>query len=319
MGRFLALGLAVALLAGCVSGAQTSTVPQGATSAQAHNRSGSWMKPEGSSEDLIYVSSPDYYQPSSESAVYVYSYPTGTLVGTLTGFNLVGGLCSDASGNVWITDAVSYQTGGYVYEYAHGATTPTVTLTDQGEPIDCSVEPSSGNLAVANYASIAVYPNASDAPTYYSTRPAHEADNNFISYDGSGNLYAAPFKHHPVWLPSGASTVRKFYIHPKEPHGGFDWDGKYFTVLIRNTINRYTPSGGHSHSPVGSVSLSGPTIYWDYYSIKDSKLAIAQESGGGNVYVYDYPKGGYPTLTISGVRSPLGIAISVAPSHPRHK
>ena len=82
------------------------------------------MLPEAKSEDLIYVSSPDYYPPSYTSNVYVYAYPSGTLVGTFTGFDNVGGLCSDADGNVWVTNAVSYDSGGYVYEYGHGATNP---------------------------------------------------------------------------------------------------------------------------------------------------------------------------------------------------
>ncbi len=98
-------------------------IPQSRVATHAE-RGGAWMLPEAKSEDLIYVSSPDYYPPSYTSNVYVYAYPSGTLVGTFTGFDNVGGLCSDADGNVWVTNAVSYDSGGYVYEYGHGATNP---------------------------------------------------------------------------------------------------------------------------------------------------------------------------------------------------
>lgn len=264
------------------------------------------MKRNRSKEDLIYVSSPDYYPPSSTSSIYVYAYPSGTLVGALTGFEYVGGICSDADGNVWVTDAVSYDTGGYVYEYAHGATSPKNTLTDQGEPLDCSVESSTGDLAVSNYASIAIYPNASGSPTYYTTRP-FLADNYFISYDGSGNLYFAPYKRKPAWLPNGGS-VGYFHIHPKSPHGGLGWDGKYFTVLM-DGIKQYNPSGNHTGKAVGTVPISadGP-----YYSIQGSLVAVTSQSS--QVQVYNYPEGGSPNLTISGVPHAFGVAISVAPS-----
>ena len=141
-----------------------STVPVGAMAqSQAHQASGSWMLPEAKDEDLIYVSSLDYYPPSSTSSVYVFSYPGASLVGTLTGFQYVGGLCTDSSGSVWITDGTGEVSKGVIYEYAHGATTPKATLEDEARPMDCSWEPSSGNLAVSGEdrgGNIAVYPNA---------------------------------------------------------------------------------------------------------------------------------------------------------------
>jgi hypothetical protein len=81
-----ALGLALFgfILAGC-GGAQsvTSAVPSGAIGPQGHR--GSWMKPEASGSDLLYV--------SDGSDVYVYSYPSESLVGTLTGFYYALGVC----------------------------------------------------------------------------------------------------------------------------------------------------------------------------------------------------------------------------------
>ncbi len=40
----------------------------------------------------------------------------------------------------------------------------------------------------------------------------------------------------------GANEPENFRINPKEPHGGFQWDGQYFTVLREgNVIDRYSP------------------------------------------------------------------------------
>lgn len=277
-------------------------VPQGATGAQRHR--GSWMKREASSEDLIYVTSSLYYPTSS---VQVFSYPGGSLVGTLTGFKDVQNVCSDTNGNVWILDLVKEsQVEALAYEYAHGATSPKVTLEDTDYPADCSVETATENLAVLNFGSIAVYPNGSGSPTYYNTQ-GFGGDAFFITYDGSGNLYYAPRKHKPGWLPKGGSAAF-FHIHPKAPHGGFGWDGNYFTVRIGEGIAQYTPQGDHSGKAVGTVpvSASGP-----YYSIAGSLIAITNDSS--QVLVYDYPQGGSPTLTIGGLTRAYGVAISVAP------
>jgi hypothetical protein len=275
------------------------------------------MLPGTSGEDLIYVASFDYYPPSSTSSVYVFSYPGGTLVGTLTGFQYLGGLCSDSNGNVWITNGAEQTSKGYIYEYAHGATSPKATLLDTDRPLDCTSESSSGNLAVSGLndagGSIAIYPNSSGEPTYYST-VGFVADIDYITYDGSGNLYFASNKCKPAWLPEGSSRPMRFRITPGGHHGGFQWDGKYFTVLQDTTMELYLPKGGKSRKPVGSVKLSDLPYYCDCQdSIEGSLLAVAA-ARYDEVYVYDYPQGGSPTLTISGVRYPEGVAISVPPS-----
>jgi hypothetical protein len=308
--------VAAVLLSGCGGNAGSSgATPQGAVAqSKAHRFSGSWMLPGTSGEDLIYVSSPDYYPPSSTSSIYVFSYPGGSLVGTLTGFQYVEGLCADSNGDVWITNGNSNYKGGSIYEYAHGATIPKATLEDTDAPWDCTWEPSSGNLAVSGESryggSIAVYPNASGEPTYYSTVGFVEIV-RYITYDGSGNLYFASNKHHPAWLPEGSSSVMRFGITPRGEHVGFQWDGKHFTVLRSPTIEQYSPSGGHSRKPVGSVKLNDISYCDCYDSIEGSLVAVAD--GRYAVHVYDYPQGGNPTLTISGVRHPLGVAISVPP------
>jgi len=61
------------------------------------------------------------------------------------------GLCVDAQGNVFVpTWQGESGTRGYVYEFAHGGSTPIATLSDPGGAFGCSVDLTTGNLAVTN-------------------------------------------------------------------------------------------------------------------------------------------------------------------------
>ncbi len=104
--------------------------------------------------DLLYVSKYD--------DVDVFSYPAGKRVGTLTGFQSPGGLCVDKAGDVFVTNFGASN----IVEYAHGGTKPIATLSDPyQEPDDCSVDPTTGNLAVANIGgSVSIYEGARGHP-----------------------------------------------------------------------------------------------------------------------------------------------------------
>src|SRR5579863_1388101 len=80
--------------------------------------------------------------------VYVFSYPKGKLVQTLTGFADPAGECVDATGNVFVANTGSSN----VLEYAHGGSSPIATLDDSGYfRVGCAVDPVTGNLAVSNF------------------------------------------------------------------------------------------------------------------------------------------------------------------------
>jgi WD40 repeat protein len=268
------------------------------------------MKPGTSAEDLVYVSSP------ITDDVYVFAYPGGQLVGTLTGLpDRPTDLCSDADGNVWVTNGSLH---GSLVEYAHGGTSVIATLDDSnGAPQDCSVDPTTGNLAVGDGTdSIAVYQNAQGTPTYYSTGRLVKFV-YYLTYDGSGNIYFA-YGRHPGWLPEGGSQVAKLRLRPNPlSHGPFEWDGQYLTVLTANKrtpyeqVTRYRLSG-RTGKMVGNVPLK-VLSYLGQYWIQGSGLVAVDESTE-NVYFYHYPSGGNPTQTISGLDDPHGITISVAPS-----
>src|ERR1700722_208896 len=106
----------------------------------------SWMAPDAKKQDLMYISD------SFASTVYVYSYPAGKLVGELTGLSGPQGMCADAKGNIWVTSSLTNQ----IMEFAHGGTSPLVTLMQTGQIFDgCSVDPSTGALAVSSFCQLA--------------------------------------------------------------------------------------------------------------------------------------------------------------------
>jgi hypothetical protein len=216
VGASLSVGI---LLFGC--GAPQATTPSGATPQPASTRAvrGSWMKPGTSGQDLLYTAGGE----NGRGIVYVYTYPQGALVGTLTGMIQPSGVCTDSAGNVFI---VAYTTGSLgsstIYEYAHGGTSPVAMLSDPGVALGCAVDPKTGNLAVANtsdftnpyeddWGDIAIYPEARGNPKIY-------YDDGFpafynCGYDNEGNLYVSAFPYNgritkQSWFDSRAAARR---------------------------------------------------------------------------------------------------------------
>ena len=177
---------------------------------------------------LLYFSSP------AEEKVYVTSYPQGKLVATLAGFASPAGLCSDDQGNVFVTDAENQN----IVEYAHEGTSPIATLSDSGyEPVDCTFDARTGDLAVANNQSssdapgnIAIYADEQGPATFYSD----QRFSNYLScgYDNKENLF----------LVAGTDGDFTFAELAKGSHhfqrlnvsfsglGGVQWDGKYIAI-----------------------------------------------------------------------------------------
>src|ERR1700729_2223189 len=159
-----ALFTPLACLAGCASRTLPLTSSEQALESAGRPalRGGSWMAPEAKGESLLYVSD------TGMQSVDVYAYPKGKLEGTLTNFRYPAGECVDQKSDVWIADT----SAGEVLEYAHAGTSPIASLTLAGqEPIDCSVDPTSGNLAVSNIVttgggagSVSIFTKGSGAP-----------------------------------------------------------------------------------------------------------------------------------------------------------
>jgi hypothetical protein len=165
--RYALLSCATALLAGC--GAST---PAGMAVGQA--RAASWMRPNTSSGNLVYI--------VQGSGVLVFS-STGKQVGQLTGLDGARAICSDSQGNVWVGYA------GSLLEYNHGGTVPVAQLYLQEYyiPATCAVDPATGDIAVAEYAyqshspNVAVYQNIYEPPQTYTDQDFDGYE--YLSYD----------------------------------------------------------------------------------------------------------------------------------------
>jgi hypothetical protein len=276
---------AAALLAGC-SGLASPIGAPGETSqshtAQGTARGRSWMSPGATGEDLLYLVD------SAASVVYVFSYPAGSLVGTLTGFTRPTGECVDASGNIWISN------GSTLLEYAHAGLLPIASLNDPGSsPYGCSIDPSTGNLAVANRGGgVAIFAGGAGSGTQYSITGISYPD--FAAYDDSGDLFVAGFtgsKGRISELPAGSDTFEKIRL----PKGhiqfmGLQWDGGYLTVgrgsefYDKGLIHRFAIHNNKAVD-VGTTRLGQAGAYY----IDGSTVAAVWYG----VNLYDYPSGQY--------------------------
>jgi hypothetical protein len=315
MGRFLRLGLAVALLAGC-EGAQTGAVPQGANAvAQAHRAS-------SSSGDLLYISD------HGADAIVMLTYPGGQLVGSFSPPYLAWNLCSDSSGNVWIPSEEA------VFEYAHGGTTPIQTLSAAGLLMNaCAVDPGTGDLAVTGEGhygtpTLAIWPDAQGTPTTY-TLPFRGWS---ASYDDSGNLFvdgdsdSEPFGF--AELPKGGSSFVNITLdQPAKYPGNVQWDGKYIAIGARNptkrgqqghVVYRVHVSGSSGHVAQTVVLQRVDSVLGSWIE-GDTIIAVHSKVHGylSTVGFWKYPQGGKDVKEINGFSEAWGITISVAPSDSR--
>ena len=317
-GRYVLGGSVVAaMLAGC-GGSQPpigapGVMPQSRATVTHAGRGGSWMLPTAKSGELVYASY------NFGTTVDVFSYPGGTLVGQLTGFQGPAGLCSDGSGDVWITN----ESPPEVIEYQHGGTDPIAILGSE-DPFGCSVDPTTGNLAVTNFnpADIAVYKNASGNPRYYSSPDFPEWW--YCAYDNHGNLFAgSPASSDLAELPAGSGTIEAITLDKSFALGSMQWHKKYLAIA---------DAGGSADAPA--------TIY--HVSVMGSNGTVAGKStlnnagkhreglavqywitgsaivGPDKLYFnfWRYPKGGRPTKVIRHLDQQLwGTTVSIAPGH----
>jgi hypothetical protein len=282
------------------------------------------MSPWAKETDLLYVSSN-----IGNGSVYVYSFQRGRPVGTLTGFLGPSGECVDKVGDVFITN----YSDADILEYAHGGTEPIATLEDQpySNPIDCSIDPTSGDLAVANDfggsgdGNVVIFPHAGGAPQYYSDPTLFSV--NACAYDDAGDLFvdgmdntlrfalAELSKDRAAFRAISVPKDRKYYDFP------IQWDGRYLAVGYGADVNvmRRLRITGSKADIAGSVTLTdGYSV--DYFSIVRSpgtrgptgaKL-VGPEYNSGNAKIWNYPAGGMSVRTIGGAGVPVGTAVSLA-------
>jgi len=300
LGRCLAALCAIGLLAACGAG-ETPALERGASLTPAQRNS--------VTSDLLYVSG------QNPTEVNVYSYPEGKRIARLGPFNTPAGECVDSDGNVFITDPGA----AAVIEYAHGGTRPIATLnTFIYSPVRCSVDPTTGNLAVANRdsssgrGSVLIYQHARGTPAAFFNNSIYY----YVAcgYDATGNLFV------------GGSSASGSFALAELPR-----DGKQLTN-IAFAQNIAQPAGIQdegSYLAIGAEDVSGDTsdIYHVIVTGKTARVVqtthigtqtigffiagrLLAAAGREAVLLFKYPKGGAPTKFIGGTNDAIGVVVS---------
>ena len=324
-----AVGAAVAasMLAACagsqLSGATPASLATVAGTSALSGPARSWRSSATQNGDLLYVS-------DTNGKVYVYSYPAAKLVGTLVGFKGPGGLCSDRAGNVYVVDTPAVA----ILKYAHGGKKPIEVLHVYGYyPQGCSVDATTGDLAVANYASnpqlgpgsVTIFRKGRGMGKSYQASSFNEYF--FCSFDAKGNLYvdgtnAGTTQTEFAEMPHGSTSLTDITL--KQNLGPFpgavQWDGKYVALADGTTGELYRIKvTGSTGTVVGTSRFKG-----------DRSTLLAQFWIAGNTIVvpygvvkrtvkkigfWRYPAGGAAAKSIqapAGAAELFGATVSVA-------
>ena len=316
--RYGPSGCVAALLLAACGGSQPpigapGAMPQTSALATHADRSGSWMLPTRSGQDVIYVA-------TETGWIYVTTYPNGKEVGSINlyPYFTARGACADASGNVWIA-------GVALVEFAHGGTKPIMTRQDGPGPFQgCSVDPTNGDFAATSHVEpkVAVWHEARKPPKVYSEASASLA---YCGYDDRGNLFIDGVTGGTfllLELPKGGHKLRQLTFSQRvSSPGQVQWDGRYIA------IQEAAPP-----ADIYEVKVSGTTAsVVNTVRFSDEKAAQQSWIQGGTVLVphsttnpyygsavglFKYPAGGRAMKTLTGrpYKYIVAVTVSVAPS-----
>lgn len=306
LARF-ALSVAAALLADC-GGSQPPIVTQGAipqrVSAATHS-------------GLIYALA------TPATAVNFFTFGQGRLVGIISGIYLSQGMCADPKGDVWISDTGAQK----IVEYAHGETKRIATQSDSGEiAADCSVDPTTGNLAVANVDSggpprkgnLVIYGRARSSPRVF--RCLNIQRYGWVSYDSKGDLFvdglSARNKFGFCALYKGSRWLRDVTLdHSIGSPGPVRWDGSYVGVGDQGiaSIYRFKVAGNNGRL-IDTVHLRGTTVdITDFVFVFANGRAtqvLVNTYRGSALGFWNYPAGGSPIRTLGSIYGSNFFALS---------
>lgn len=224
----------------------------------------SWMLPNQATATLMYVS--DW----AHNDVLVYNYTTGEHVGTLTGFAGPYGMCVDATGDVYVTNA----NGDVTLEYAHGGVDALHIYDGGGVLMGCAVN-TKGDLAVTSVApgEVFIYPRGNPNIVEHYNNSLCGAQYT-MAYDPAGDLIGVGGSLGVVVCGKlvGASkmTILKLSGITIYYPGGSMWDGKYIALGSQRDQNGYRDG-------IWPSRLSNKELY--------SQGEIVLERGGAGGYI----------------------------------
>lgn len=316
--RLAAVTATCALLPACAGQPQFSApTPANVTSPQLrdanpqlrYSMGKSWMDPLAKSGALLYISNLDI------PSVLVYNYATGKLAGEIFGRSQAEGLCVDKAGNIWIASVGL----GKIFKYAHGGAHPIATLRDPNyAPWGCAVDPTTGDLAVANVesdtggpGSISIYKHAAGTPKIYPA-PSELLYLAFVAYGSDGTLYLDGTTQSGSGRTFGLASLKngKFTaltLNPAVP-GARALAVVGTKLNIANDDDPGSPSidqykvNGSNATRAGSTPLSDAYVVTGFDVV--GKTIVVGDSKGysgqnGSALYYAYPGGGSPTKSFT--------------------
>lgn len=266
--------------------------------------------------ELLYVSD------GGTSDVDVFELPSGKLVQIISGFGGPAGECVDARGDVFVVDYVQ----SVVREYEHGGRYPIRILSDNGYyPLDCAVDPVTGQLAVTNSVpsvgegpgDLAIYAKARGAPKHLRDRSMR----NYYgcAYDDKGDLFVDGQLRNGggfafAELPSGSGTFVDINLNQSiAVPAGVQWDGKNVAVGGGTATSIYRfKIHGFSGTKVGETPIGGAADVYNF-SLHAGQAVVPGRFGNGEqsrVQFYAYPKGGRAVKVLLGFSGPQAAVVS---------
>jgi hypothetical protein len=322
----LGLVLGAAILTGC-GGAQNQ-VPAATTLGPGSSAAGRVPRAYDADGPLLYVVHRAGHD--SHSVISILSLRKHTEVTRITGYRLVGGVCSDQSGNVWVTNR--RENRWYVDEFPHGGTKPTEELEAPRVTLaSCAVDPSTGDLAVmctsidGSWEALLWRGARKEKPAKYHVPLVP----SYAAYDDKGNLFITGPAGYSISefffalgeLAKGSGSVKRITLDkPTGLWGAVQWDGTYVVV---NTTQGFDPRrpllfrlqvSGTKGEVVGVVRPHG--FYGGIYPsspvfvLHDNAIIGMRGENGKAVWAWPYPVGGAPTQQLAKYEAINAIALS---------
>jgi len=327
----LSISMAATVLVGCEASRPIGVpdvIRQAQSGAVRPDRGKSWMKANASQALL-------YFDDDVTNDTYVYDYPSGKLVGKLTGFHDPQGMCVDKKGDVYITNSQF----GLLFEYAHGGTEPMNVYEDPGDRfVGCSVSATGDVAATGGNICIWKHGVAHDRPTCIDGNKSMGCvDLSTFGYDHVGDLIGLGTtslgKATVCMIRAGNTTMEKLSTSGiKFNFGvrGTAWDGQYITLGgtgVNGDVVQPAKLSGTTLVGVGPEirlddcpEMPGSPFFFGKHNLtaasttRATSVTVANpRCDKGVADVWNYPKAGHePILRIRAEHDSGGDAVSIA-------
>jgi hypothetical protein len=277
---------------------------------------------KATSGDLLYVAN----QGGSKD-VSILTFPQGARVAKISSIGSPSAICSDTSGNVWVSAYDDSTHKFHLYKFVHGGTKPVETLPPVGSYLEgCAVDPTTGDVAglvamTGASGEIAVWPGGRKGKAIVYPIGFDPLGG---SYDNQGNLFVDGLQGSTTFfvfaeLPKGSKQLTYITLDKAAAWGpgSVQWDGKNISVGLAPNVGDHgaiyrVQVAGKLGKVVGIVHLPHLGSFPRFWIQGDKVVATRRAYTVRRIGLYDYPSGGKPIELLSGFHNPE-MTVSVAP------